>query len=353
MKTNTLKAAAAVGLTALLMGSAAAQSVSKPVGYETITINQQFNYMGLRLVGSPVATGAVLTKSVVAGDPTGDITLDGATIPDGDFIIEANDGDAAGAVITGTAAGGVITVSSGILGDLEVGNSVTVRTPQTLRSIFGDPIESLDGAAGAGAADLILVPDGDGGFATYWYSTGGFGGVGAGWKSIDPVSGVSNDVTGTVNLVYTDGIIVQNRGANNELIVSGAVKTTPSTQVLTTQFNYLSTIYPAGATLSSAFDEPGNPGVLRDGAVDGAAGAGAADLIFVPSGAGFNVYWYSTGGFGGAGAGWKQLDLDTNASTDVVSTDVSLDSVSGIVVQNRGASDQPVGVEAPDFYSAL
>ena len=60
MKTNTLKAAAVVGLTALLVGSAAAQeSKSKPVGYETITVPNGFSYAGLRLHEAPVASGEV------------------------------------------------------------------------------------------------------------------------------------------------------------------------------------------------------------------------------------------------------------------------------------------------------
>ena len=60
MKTKTLKVAATMGLTALLVGSAAAQeSASKPVGYETLTIEDGFNYLGLRLHEAPVASGTI------------------------------------------------------------------------------------------------------------------------------------------------------------------------------------------------------------------------------------------------------------------------------------------------------
>jgi hypothetical protein len=282
------------------------------------------------------------------------ITLTSGTVADGPVIVEVIDGDAAGAVVEGTAAGGSITVPAGLLDNLEVDNTVTVRAPQTLASVFGADGASLTSAAESGAADLVLIPDGAGAFDTYWYSSGGFGGVGAGWKQIDPVTGDSNDADATTTtLVYTDGMIIQNRGANNQIVVSGSVKTTGTTPALTTQFNYLSTVYPAGATLSTAFDEAGSPGVLRAGTLTTAAESGAADLVFVPAGSDFDVYWYSSGGFGGAGAGWKQLDLATGVSADATSTDVSLDSASGIVIQNRGDLPQGVAIEAPAFYADL
>jgi hypothetical protein len=105
MKNTTLKAAAAFGLGALLMGSAAAQeSVSKPVGYETLEINQQFNYIGLRLLGAPLATSTVATAE------NGAITLASGEVADGTVIIEVVDGDAAGAVVVGTVAAGSISV---------------------------------------------------------------------------------------------------------------------------------------------------------------------------------------------------------------------------------------------------
>lgn len=346
MKTTHTKAAAA-GLTALVIGSAAAQeSVSKPVGYETIEINQQFNYVGLRLVGTALATSTVATATVIGDD--GEITLDGATLEDGAVIVEVNDGDALGEVAGGTVSGGTITVAGSLLDNLAVGDSVTVRAPQTLQGLFGDPIAELDGSAGAGAADLILVPEGEG-FRTFYYNTGSFGGAGAGWKEV--VDGADVNVTEDVNLFYVDGLVIQNRGADNSLVVSGSVKTTPTTMVLNNQFNYLSTIYPVGSTLSTLFDDPANPGTIRPGTLDGSAGAGAADLILVPDGAGFFTYYYNTGGFGGAGAGWKQVVA--GADQDIDSTTVSLDSSSAFVIQNRGDSGQTVAANAPDFYSSL
>ena len=115
MKNTTLKAAAAFGLGALLMGSAAAQeSVSKPVGYETLEINQQFNYIGLRLLGAPLATSTVATAE------DGAITLASGEVADGTVIVEVVDGDAAGAVVVGTVAAGSISVPAELLDNLEL-----------------------------------------------------------------------------------------------------------------------------------------------------------------------------------------------------------------------------------------
>jgi hypothetical protein len=330
------------------MGSAAAQeSVSKPVGYETITIDQQFNYMGLRLLGAPLATSTVATAENDA------ITLTSGTVADGPVIVEVIDGDATGAVVEGTATAGSISVPAGLLDNLEVDNTVTVRAPQTLDSVFGTPVRDLDGSGGPGAADLILIPDGLGGFTTYYYNTGGFGGVGAGWKTVES-DGSSVDVAdpAAVTLVYTDGIIVQNRGDSNSIVVSGSVKTDPTVFTLTTQFNYLSTVYPAGATLSSMFDAADTPGILAAGSIDGSGGPGAADLVLIPEGNGFKTYYYNTGGFGGAGAGWKEVD-SSGASIDVTSTEVSLDSASSVIIQNRGATPQGVNFSQPAFYADL
>ena len=345
---NSLKAAAAFGLTVLLANTAAAQNsaASSPVGYETITIDQDFNYLGLRLLGAVAGSG------VITGVNGSDISTD-VSVADGTYLLEVESGAAAGAVELVTVSANVVASSVALAGDVASSDSVVLRTPQSLSTVFGDPPADsvLDSAAGAGAADLVLVPDGVGGFATYFFSSGGFGGVGAGWMQLN-ADGTVNEVDGTTTyLVYTDGIIVQNRGNSNSLVVAGSVKTTPTNLVLTSDFNYLGTAYPAGATLSSAFDDPANPGTLREGAIDGASGAGASDLVLIPNGASFDTYFFSTGGFGGVGAGWQQVTAAGNVAVD--STTISLDTAASIIIQNRGSLPQSVEVNAPDFYSNL
>jgi hypothetical protein len=323
MKMNSLKAAAAIGLSALAVSSAAAQTASKPVGYETIAINQQFNTFGLRLLGAPNVT---TTVSAVAGAT---VTLAAAPSADGTYIVEVN-----GAVVTGTSTGADIVLSEDLSGSLAVDDSITIRATQNLASVFGDP-STLTQAGNDGSADIISVPDGSGGFTSYWYFSGSFGGVGAGWRE---VGGAANIDPAGVVLVYTDGMVVTNRGANNSLVVTGSVKTSPTTLGLTTQFNYVSSVYPAGATLD-------NSGL--EASLTGAGNDGSADLVSLPDGAGgFNTYWSFTGGFGGAGAGWRQV-----GSPDAVDP-TTIELTSGMIITNRGG-DQNAAITAPSFYADL
>jgi hypothetical protein len=326
MKMNSLKAAAVIGLTALAVSSAAAQTASKPVGYETVAINQQFNTFGLRLLGAPNVTSTV---GAVAGAT---VTLDAAPSADGLYIVEVNDNALAGAVVTGTATGADVVLSEELA--LAVGDSITLRAPQTLASVFGDP-STLTQAGNDGSADIISVPDGSGGFTSYWYFSGAFGGVGAGWRE---VGGAANIDPAGVVLVYTDGMVVTNRGANNSLVVTGSVKTSPTTLGLTTQFNYVSSVYPAGATLD-------NSGLEAD--LTAAGNDGSADLVSLPDGAGgFNTYWNFSGGFGGAGAGWRQI-----GSADAVDP-ATVELTSGMIITNRDG-DQNASLSAPSFYADL
>lgn len=340
---TSLKAVAVAGLSVLLTGTAAAQTqaASTPVGFETITIDQTFNYMGLRLVGSAIQTGSVTNTN-------NSLTFANGTIPDGPVVVEVGSGTAQGAVVAGTASGNAVTVAAGVGGDIATGDTVTIRQAQTLASVFGAAGENLDGAAGQGAADLVLVPDGMGGFDTYFYATAGFT-TAAGWRQV--VNGVATEVdANNVVLVYTDGVVVQNRQGNNSIVVTGTVPTASASLALTSTFNYLGTVFPVGSTLSTAFDDPQNPGTLRDGTLTGAAGQGAADLVLVPEGSGFNTYFYATAGFT-TPAGWRQVASDGTVS-NADSTMVSLDGASSIIIQNRGDS-RNVTINAPGFYSNL
>lgn len=352
MKMNSLKAAAAIGLTALFAGNAAAQggssTASKPVGYETININQDFNYVGLRLIGSEVGS------TTVAGVSGSTVSLADAPSVNGDVILEVASGAASGVAVVATVSGNSVTLPADLAADLAVADQISMRQTQTLESVFGavpDP-SVLDGAVSSGAADLVLIPDGADGFDTFFYSTGGFGGNGAGWQQVAADGSTSAVDPGDIVILYTEGFIIQNRGSDNSLVVTGSVKTTPSSQALTGDFNYLATVYPAGATLATAFNDPQNPGVLRNGTIDGAASVGAADLVLVPNpSGGFETYFYFTGGFGGAGAGWQQVG-NGGATSPIDPSSVQLGDASSIIIQNRGDSQQ-ISVNPPAFYSNL
>ena len=326
MKITTLKSVAiAVGLAAPAFG----QATSNVVGYETLTLDQQFNTIGLRLVGK---SDVVTTASVVAG---ADVTLDAVPPADASYVLEVTSGVASGMVVEVSTSGSIATATD----DLEVagvvaGDSLVLREAQTLDSVFGG---ALDASASAANADLVSVPDGTGGFNTYFFNPGGFGAT-ATWQEITAAGNV--DVDGSlIVLVYTDGMIVTNRGDDNTLIVAGEVKTTETSYALTTQFNYVSSIYPAGSTLT-------NSGL--ENTLTGSASAAGADLVSLPDGLGsFNTYFFNPGGFGAA-ATWSEITASGNVDVD----GDAIELTPGMIITNRGDA-QNATTFAPDFFSNL
>ena len=177
MKTKALHAVAAIGLSALLVGSASAQTaVSKPVGYVTETLTPGFNLMGVTLhnkVSASASVTAISGTTITVADGVVDGLVDGQT-----YILEVTSGSGLGAVqvfTTFDAAADTITTIDDLSSEVSTGDSLVIRKASTIADVFGAANESgLLGAAAAASADNILVPDGSGGFVTYFYSTGGF-----------------------------------------------------------------------------------------------------------------------------------------------------------------------------------
>lgn len=347
MKTNTLKAAAAVGLSALLIGSAAAQeSKSKPVGYETITVPNGFSYAGLRLHEAPVASGEVVSvpggATVTVADGVADALTDGVA-----YIFEVTSGDAIGAVVTVDsfdAGADTVTVSdAAISDDFADGDSFTIRPAATLASVFGaDNSAGIDaGFGGTGGADQIWVPNGAGGFDKYYFDDLSPDNFTAEWvdatttNSVDPA---------TVNLIYTDGIIILGGGtADNTFVVSGSVKLTPTNFALASGFNYLSSVSPAGATIETMFGATNSAGLDA-----GFGGTGGADVVWIPVGAGFDKYYFDDLSPDNFTTEW----VDANSTNTVDPATISLDDASGFIIVNDGAA-QPVNAGVPGFYADL
>jgi len=332
MKTKTLKVAAAMSLGALLVGSAAAQeSASKPVGYETLDYTGGFNYLGLRLVNSPAAT------AVVTASDAGTVTLDADPgLAAGSYLIENATGVVA---VVDSIAGAVVSTPDG--GMFAVDDAVTIREVQTLASVFGAANESGIGAGQGGpvGSDQVWLPDGSGGFDKYYYFEDPFMFSPSEWKNVATDASVD---PATVSIVYTDGIVMSASNAGS-LVVTGSVKLTPTTVGLTSTFNYLSTIYPAGTSLATAFGADNTAGLDP-----GNGGPVGSDQVWVPAVGGFDKYYYFVDPFMLSPAEWK--DVASNASVD--STTVSLDDSSGIIVVNGGAQND-ASLTAPSFYENL
>lgn len=346
MKMNTLKAAAVVGLTALLVGSAAAQeSKSKPVGYETITFPNGFSYAGLRLHEAPVASGEVASvpggATVTVADGVADALADGTS-----YIFEVTSGDAVGAVVTVDsfdADADTITLSDDLSDNFADADTFTIRPAATLATVFGaDNSAGIDaGSGGTAGADQIWVPNATGGFDKYYYDGFNTNSFTATWTDGADGSAVT---AADIAIIYTDGLIILGAGTdNNTFVVSGSVKLTGSSFALASGFNYISSVSPAGGTLASMFDP-----VAVSGLVSGSGGTAGADQVWVPAGGGFDKYYYDSFNTNTFGATWTNSD-----NGDAVdATAVSLDDASGLVILNPGADKQTAG-GVPEFYSTL
>ena len=345
MKNNTLKAAAAVGLSALLMGSAAAQSsVSQPVGYETITVPNGFSYAGLRLHAAPIGSGAATTvagTTITVANGIVDAMVAGTT-----YIFEVIDGDAVGAVVlveTFDAVSDTLTLGDDISGDFVNGNSFIIRPAATLASVFGsDNSAGLDsGEAGPGGADSVWIPDGTGGFDRYYFDDLNATSFDPSWSNFDDGSEVNPE---EILMIYTDGIILLGDGVeNNTFVVSGSVKLEAATYVFQDGFNYIGTIHPVGSTLASSFGAANESGLAA-----GETGPGGADVIFVPEGGGFARYYYDDLNSESFAPSWSNAE----DGSEVDPTTISFDDISGVIVLHEGAATSNT-VQAPSFYANL
>lgn len=334
MKTTTLTKSAVAGLTALVIGSATAQeSVSKPVGYETIDYVAGFNYLGIRLHEAPVSSGEtadVAGSTITVADGVADALAEGET-----YIFEVSSGDAVGGISvidSFDADGDTLVLVDDLSANLVTGDSFTIRPASSLETVFG-PAESdtLAAAAAPGQADQVWVPNATGGFDKY-YKYSFFGS--AEWRNVDTDAVVD---PAAVDLIYTDAIILQALAADS-LVVSGSVKLDDTGIVLADGFNYVGSVYPVGANLDSFF------GPLDFSFLDAAAAAGQADQIWIPDGAGF-VKYYPYSFFGTTN--WRNVDTDTNVD-DPTTVELS----SGFIIQNVGGPSEVIG-SAPSFYADL
>ena len=311
-----------IGLLAATTAALAQTTViSEPSGYTTLNLPAGAStFVGLNLVPPTAYAG---TFDVVAADTTRrTITLTAAgtglannqfnTLPH--FIEITTPGPRQGmnTVITGTfASGSSIVLQDALPADIVSGGTVTIRRLWTLSTVFGATNQAgLTGGISSNSADLIRVPNRSAGYDQYFYSTGGFTGVG--WRQIG--TGTANKAN--VPLYFSEGFFIFNRGATKSVTLPGTIKTGPTQVLIETGNNYLANLCPVQSDATSQGRTLGNSG-LYNGTTNGLTGATSAenaDLVLVPNGAGYIQYFYSTGGF--TGVGWRKIGAgSTNQSS--------------------------------------
>ncbi len=314
-------------LGALFAVGAANAASTTPVGYETLSLQSGFNYLGLRLHAATVSAGTF--ETVTANQVTDTGSDLGALLDDNTtYVLEINNGSGVVQEFLGSAAtGDSISLVSDITGSVSAGASYQIRPAATLASVFGanNSAGLATGFFGPGG-DIVFVPDGAGGFAQYYYDEGESSWADSNGVVVDGAS---------VPLVYLDGVVIAATG-DLSLTVTGEVKKTSTSQLLLSEsFNYLGSVYPAGATLASSFDAA-IPTLDK-----GFFGPGG-DTFFVPDGAGgFNQYYYDDGE-----SSWA----DATSGTVIDATQVDLPA--GVLVFNTGAA-APLLNSAPASYSSL
>lgn len=331
MKPKSIKSLLALAL--LAPGALFAQTTAKttPVGYETISLTAGFNYVGLRLQNPTLVAGTLetVTSSTVVDS---DVNIQSSVVAGKTYVLEVETATSSGAVsefLGSAVATGTITTPNDLSAvGAAAGNKYIIRESATLSSVFGATNSAglAPGFSGPTDADVIYVPDGSGGFGQYFYDEDNTTWTNA--VSNTPVDGA------TIPLVYLDGIVVF-ANANLSVTVSGEVKTKNVIQVVGSGFNYLSTVFPAGSTLASAYN--GSLASIHPGF----SGPTDADVIYVPGPSGLTSYFYD-----------EDNTTWTNADTNVAVDATTVALPSGIIYFNAAGAIN-LKNSAPAFYSTL
>jgi len=233
---------------------------------------------------------------------------------DGRFYLEISSGPHAGTttdILGCTESGKELKTEEDLTPLLTGGERYRIRKHRTLGEIFGRDNEAgLHGGASAASADEVRVFNPvTQTFTTFFYKTGGFGGIG--WRS---TSNATDDAS-NFPLFSDHGLIVRRKVAGDlSVFVTGTVKTGPTVVPVGPLMNLAANVYPAGnlqlkdSGLYSGDDSIG---------LAGGTSASSADEVRVFDGTAFRTYYYKAGGFGGIGWRDSQDALVDAAETSI------------------------------------
>jgi hypothetical protein len=308
---------AAAALCGVALGQTTATTT--PVGYTTQTLATGFNLVGLTLHPSPLASGAFET---VDGNTLTDNDVTFAPVAGRSYVLEITSGPLNGYIqevpAASISANTITTPQNLATMGLAAGVNYKLRVAPTLEEVFGTTDSILKKGATAAAADIVWVPNGSGGYDRYFLNT-----LNA-WRN------AAGGAAPNIPLVYTDGFFVERKDPAVSFVHSGEVKTGPTVSAVSTGFNLLSTVYPAGVTLQNL----GLDDDLKRGAT-----AAAADLVWVPNGTGgYNRYFLNT------------LNAWRNAAGGEAPANLALTSAVFIERKDPAAN---FGLTPPQSYSTL
>ncbi len=219
-----------------------------------------------------------------------------------------------------TAATHTLALSAALPAGLAAPIGYKVMKHWTLSDIFGSTNTTGIQGGTAISADQIQLWDGTS-YASYYYQTSGIGGTG--WRK---VGDQSTDASGAI--IRPDQSVIVKRGQSTgmKIVVSGLVKTGPTSVKIVSGFNFVPNPYSKAMTLASC-------GLYTGSSTTGIASGNltTADQVLIWIGTGYQTYYYQTSGIGGTG--WRKIgDQSTDAST------TSIEPGTSIIVR-RFASD--------------
>jgi hypothetical protein len=332
MKPKTIQSLLVAALLAPGALYAQTSSTTTPVGYVTETLKPgSYNLIGLTLQNTPVAAG-VLTSSDSVSVSASAVDFTALLTSGKTYILELNNGTVQ--EITAWS-GSSLTTPQNI--SSQVTNNVTtfkLREADTISSVFGATnsvglAPSPDGDLAV--ADKVIVST-DSGLVTIYYFNDGEGTEGWFTDGGDPAENIV--------LAYPDGFFVERAPAvgNISLVISGEVKTKPTSGVLVPGYNYLSSVAPLGTGLNL-----GNSGLENFISQSTDGEPSTVDNVFIPLADGsYETCYYFNDGEGTEG--WFTAGGDPAESIDLTS---------GYLIYSLSVGNKPYTSNVPTNFDSL
>lgn len=318
-------AIAALGLSSIVN----AQSVATtPVGAVTQSVaagsgSGTFTFMGFPLLRPSVWTGQLTGVSGAAlSVPAGSLTA-GAFSASKHYVTVTSGANVGLMVDIASNDTGSITLAEDVSGLIGSTDKVVVRAHSTLASLFGSTNSAGFTAATAiaGADEIRIFNPTTQNFINYYYKSGGIGG--AGWRT-----SASNSIDRSGDVIYPEqSIVILRKSASAlALTVVGEVNSSQVKIPAETGFSWIINTAPKATTLGALgfYTGSGSTGLT------GATALSGADELWRWTGSSWEVFYYKTGGIGGAG--WR-----TAASNSIDRAGQVIGAGEPVLVRRKGA----------------
>lgn len=312
----------------LLVTSQFSRAQTDPGGYEYLTVHGDgYTLFATRVHPAVVGQGIIdaAVGNVVSDD---DINFSAALSPTRKYVVELEEPLQPKVIDVLSFSGNTLTLGEAV----PSGAAYRLRPLWTLWELFSpaitpdlNPVENFDSETG----DLFLLPDGNGGFRQYFYSSHpghvGFFNAGTGAEENPHVR-------------YTEALLVLRRGPAYDTVVSGSLKVTDTEIPLVTRFQPIGVVNPLGT-----LDNTGLSASLQAGT------AVTADIVWAQDQftGEYYRYFHSDGSGPGLTTGWRVVGAVGEAENqDAGSVWLS----PGVIIQRRGPLPQTVVLNAPGGF---